>query len=249
MAIAGIHNHHYWQDNPHWRFIFISLVVWLWLVLPSFVTEVSHHTTHSHTTDSAFNSHLLRIWHWQLMVLAMMLPLMSSALRFVVYALPRYRRERSIFSFLLGYLFIWSLAGVVVELFDGLMLHTVFFTDFYRQLLGAVGFLAAGLWCFSYHRRKAMLSCGIGMPLRINGWRAYLDCIHYGLKMGLRCLSSCWHIMAALVIAGHSLILMAIFTVLLIYERACLPAETKVLSYICILMSLLLTLKFLWFSI
>ncbi|MBU2713267.1 copper chaperone [Zooshikella harenae] len=117
-----------------------------------------------------------------------------------------------------------------MELSDGLMQHTVLLTDVYRQLLGSVGFLAAGLWCFSYHRRKAMLILTVSI-------------------MASRCLSSCWHIMAALVIAGHSLILMAIFTVLLIYERTCLPAETKVLSYICILMSLLLTLKFLWFSI
>jgi predicted metal-binding membrane protein len=140
--------------------------------------------------------------HWLVMVLAMMLPLVIDPIRGVAARSLWPRRHRAVGGFLLGYLSVWLVAGIVISL----AIAEVRLDHHLRNLPAvAVAFAVAALWQLTPAKRWAIRACHKTLPIAPCGWRADRDCFRYGLMIGTSCLVSCWALMAACSMAGHSI--------------------------------------------
>lgn len=136
------------------------------------------------------------------MVVAMMPPLVLGAIRATSRGSLWCRRNRAIGVFLVGYLSPWLILGLVVA---AMTAELGLGDRSGLPALAAVGFGVAAAWQITSVKRRALWSCHRTAPLAPDGWRANRDCIHYGWDIGKRCLVSCWALMLACALAGHSL--------------------------------------------
>lgn len=219
--------------HPYWPLFVISIGAWLWyLVAASHIGGHHGHHHHGHHDTLPVTTILA---NWLIMVFAMMLPMASSAIRFIRNSLPRYQVVRSSLLFFIAYCLTWTVTGAITLLvfspiglplqIDGLP-------------VAAIAYIIAGTWCFSRHRRAAAQACGAGVPLRINGWPCYWDSFKFGLLKGQRCVVSCYVIMLAMLVAAHDLLIMLVLTCALLYERMILPRTTKLLPATCFAITL-----------
>jgi predicted metal-binding membrane protein len=248
----------FFLQRPEWWTYFLSLIVWIWLVMnlssatpvlkhsgnimycmPANVQVVEHATYKKSTTfkKEAITQGLWKtmangLEHWIIMVIAMMFPLLTEPIRHVAFSVRRKDRTIGIWSFLIGYMITWIAAGLffllVPFILEALIGNA---SPFINALIKASGFLMAAILIWQPSRLVKMTKCGRTMPLRIDGWRLYLDSMHYGLKMGLACLNMCWVVMVALILTQHSIILMYLVTIVLIYERYLVPHTSKFPGY------------------
>ncbi|OZG74119.1 hypothetical protein BTA51_09825 [Hahella sp. CCB-MM4] len=222
--------------HPYWWLFMLSGLSWAYLISAELSSSAhSHH--HMPTTSVAVFSASLSAW--LIMVTAMMLPMLSGSVSLVKLMMPRYQHLRLMPLLVFGYAVVWLIAGGMIEILRAFLLQIPFI---HHELIaqfpvGSLSFLAAAVWSSTSSRRKAVFACSNGIPLRINGWHAYRDTIHFGLIKGLNCVKGCLHVMLALLIAGHDLWIMMIVTVVLIYERVLLPKETRLVSWMCCILS------------
>jgi predicted metal-binding membrane protein len=153
--------------------------------------------------------------HWALMVVAMMLPLVLTAIRAASRRSLWQRRDRAIGGFLVGYLGLWLLVGLSAS-----AVASVLRLDDPGSVpqVAAVAFGVAAAWQNTAVKRRALWSCHRSVPLAPDGWRADRDCVGYGWMIGKHCLLSCWAMMLAGVLTG-SLPVMATVFVLSATER------------------------------
>jgi predicted metal-binding membrane protein len=168
---------------------------------------------------------------WIIMVVAMMFPLLNEPLRHVAFSLRRKNRYIGVFTFLAGYTVAWSAGGVLFLLLSFFLDGVVGAQTQVNYLIKASGFLLAAVLIWHPARPLKMARCGQTMPIRIQGLFLLFDSLFYGLKMGFDCLRMCWAPMAALMLAHHSIILMGIVTVIIIYERYSLSHTSKLPGY------------------
>jgi predicted metal-binding membrane protein len=134
---------------------------------------------------------------WLLMVLAMMVPLQRFSIRVAATRSLWRRRDRAIGGFLLGYLSPWLLLGAGVAALEPVLTRLPGLT--------AAGFAVAAVWQLTPVKARALRACHRSIPLAPHGWRADQDCCRFGWLTGTQCLLSCWALMLACVLAGHSL--------------------------------------------
>jgi predicted metal-binding membrane protein len=151
------------------------------------------------------------------MVLAMMVPLALFSIRLTAARSLWRRRHRAIGGFLVGYLSPWftfgaCFAAVDIALGLGRWPHVL-------PWLGAIGFAVAAVWQIAPVRVRAELACHRTMPIAPHGWRADRDCFRFGWLTGGQCVISCWALMVACVLAGHSLTAMVCAAVIGVVER------------------------------
>jgi len=139
--------------------------------------------------------------HWQLMVVAMMLPVVVPSLRVAAFRSYWRRRHRAIAGFLAGYLGVWALAGLAVCL---LLAAAPGLTRGWPAAAVAGAFLLAAGWQWTGVKRRALVTCHRTTPLAPGGWRADRDCVVFGWRIGGSCCLSCWPLMLACTLAGHS---------------------------------------------
>lgn len=220
----------------HWWLFAISALCWVYLILTWLMSPMSHAHSH-HATHISLVDNLIA---WMLMVYAMMLPMLSGAVRWIAQMMPRYQHAKVIALFVLGYSFVWLMIRVAIE-GATFLLNTLPgnfpLNALSHELLAILAFLAAGLWSHTRFRRQAVFACGNGMPMRINGWDAYFGALQFGLSEGRKCAGSCLHIMLALVLASHQMWLMVLVTFLLLFERSLLPRETKLVAHTCFILA------------
>lgn len=179
--------------HPEWWTIGLAAVAWAFMLLHA--GPNSGHDMHHRMTL------VDEIAHWMLMVVAMMLPLVSGAVRFTASASLWVRRHRAILGFLLGYFGSWlGLAIVAVTLRQAAWFHT--------DAAPALGFAAAALWQRTVMYKRAVAACHCTWPIAPLGWRADRDCLRFGGFIGLACIRTCWPLMLACGFAGHSPIAM-----------------------------------------
>ena len=217
----------------------LSVICWVYFLVTASSSVAGH--AHHHSGDNNNLHFFAGISAWLVMVYAMMLPLQSASLRYMLCMLPRYQHYNSLLLFIIGYSSVWLLIGLT------LIFATQFSAAFFSSTrlavpalalpIEAAVFLLAALYNQTPYRRQAVFACGGGLPLRINGWQAAGDVLYFGVYKGRNCAASCLHVMLALVFAGHNLVMMAVVTLALFYERARLPRETKIVSYLCYLAS------------
>jgi predicted metal-binding membrane protein len=152
---------------------------------------------------------------WLLMVLAMMVPLVRFGVRVAAARSLWRRRDRAIGGFLIGYLSPWPIAGVGVVALD----VTLAGTPGLQPWLTGAGFAVAAGWQLTSFKARALRACHQSIPLAPHGWRADRDCVRFGWLNGTHCLVSCWALMLACVLAGHSLTAMLCATVVGLAER------------------------------
>lgn len=144
-----------------------------------------------------------------LMLAAMMLPLLIGPLDHVGSRTGRSGPVAAA-AFLTGYFAVWSAA------LAGLALAALIVRQIPAGALASVGVAIAWqetTWKFRAHRR-----CHARPPLRLSAPQAAADCLNFGVRTGLRCVSSCWVLMLAAMVVG-GLPAMAVVTLLTTAER------------------------------
>lgn len=179
--------------HPEWWSIAISGLAWVMML-----REASRHFGHAgHRT-----SFPAEMSGWMLMTLAMMLPLVLHSVRMTARASLWSRRHRAIAGFLTGFVAIWMPLGLVVATFR-------YASGAYMQWATALAFGVAVLWQRTSWHQRALMYCHWKEPLAPRGWRADLDCVRYGAIIGAICMWSCWPLMLACGLSGHSPVAMA----------------------------------------
>lgn len=160
---------------------------------------------------------------WLLMVLAMMLPLVSSQVAFARDSVARRWKFAATLWFLSGYVGTWTLFGVIL-----LPTATIF---------SAVGSTSFGLllWlCFSIAWSATPLAqfarnlCHKQLRVGAFGYKTVVDSFLYGARIGGYCFLSCWPWMILpLFIADHHMLAMVGVTLYMFADRISIPAAVK----------------------
>lgn len=186
--------------HPEWWSLGIAAAAWAVLVARAVLDPMGHHSAWPELTGT-----------WLLMVLAMMVPLQRFSIRVTATRSLWRRRDRGIGGFLLGYLSPWLGIGACVAALEPLLGRLPW--------LPVVGFAVAAAWQLTPVKARALRACHQSIPLAPHGWRADRDCFHFGWLTGTHCLLSCWALMLACVLAGHSLTAMLCASVVGVAER------------------------------
>ena len=156
------------------------------------------------------------------MLVAMMAPLLASPLSHVYHSSLEQRRSRSTALFLLGYLSMWAVAGL-------LLIVVAAFLDSLTRLIGvpAVGAstMLAVAWQATPWKQHSLNGCHRRSPLSAFGRKADLDAVAFGLRHGRWCVGTCWALMIIpFGLAGfwHWAVMLALLTLLLV-ERSRAP--------------------------
>ena len=183
---------------------------------------------HHHAAGAAFTDGIVS---WVLMVTAMMIPTLIAPARFAAFHSLWRRRHRAILGLLLGYIFVWTLAGL---LWEGLLAMTDWSPG---PVIAAIAFGVAAVWQITSAKKRSLKACHRSRPLSPSGWRADFDCIRYGVWHGAQCVVSCWALMIAAMLPGHSIPIMIAMAVICVVERyslrlktAAIPAALSLLS-------------------
>jgi predicted metal-binding membrane protein len=179
------------------------------------------------------------------MMAAMMLPIAAGAVPLVEERALRRRRVRAVAEHVAGVAAVWFAFGAVA----------VSFVLFASGVLGSgITFVAlasiATLWQLSFRRRSLMEREGALRTSPASGWRAEATTFTAGGLDGLRCMSTCWASMLALVAAPTGGFALA-WIVAYYYEwwpgpsphgamRRLVPAGAYALSAIAVLITVLL---------
>ncbi len=134
---------------------------------------------------------------WVLMAVAMMLPGALPAARGLAVTALWTRRGRTVALFLGAYVGVWAAFGAAayaaLAVAGGVP----------ALLLPAVLALAA-LWQLTDAKWRAVRSCHLLPTLPPRGRKADRACAAAGMRYGRSCLTACWPLMAAMVLAGHA---------------------------------------------
>lgn len=245
--------------HPEWWVWFISAYVWSWFIV-SHLTSFSGSglsanvfycmpiqdskgtsnfilQTGSVFRESAPTTRILETLQngmvpWAIMIVAMMFPLLNEPVRHVTFSVRRKDKNLGIVFFLLGYLIIWTMIGVVFLLFPVLIeLIVSEQNSLIITSIGALGFGVAAALIWHPSRPRRMTQCSMTLPIRIDGWSLYFDSAYYGIRIGLVCFVMCWAPMMALVLVHHTFLIMLLSTLILIYERYFIPHDSKIPGY------------------
>jgi predicted metal-binding membrane protein len=152
--------------------------------------------------------------NWLLMAPAMMLPSALPAARHVALNSRWRRRQRASAVFVVTYLAVWLLFGLVVVSVAGWAhLPTGASWPLVLALVVAAG------WELTAVKRRCLRGCHRTVPLPPDGWKADAACIRFGLRYGWSCLGACWALMLPMALAGHASLLMVVLTAVVVAEE------------------------------
>ncbi len=240
---------------PEWRTWGLSLLAWAFLLyglfnmpgeashagrsiycLPGGGASLQAHGANGAAAEGTFAGILKTVFdglkQWNIMVIAMMFPLLNEPIRHVTFSVRRKDRTRGILGFLLGYVTVWMAVGLLfmlLPLFIDMLVGKQ--NQLITALIKASGFLLAAALTWQPARLVKMTKCAQTMPIRINAPQLYTDTIMYGLKMGAACFNMCWAPMVALMLAHHNFFLMWEVTLVLLCERYILPHTSRLPGY------------------
>jgi predicted metal-binding membrane protein len=157
------------------------------------------------------------IVHWLLMIAAMMLPLLIVPIRQVAFRSYRWRRGKAVGGFIAGYSAVWIITGLFAVVFVGVLAVTGLIN---APVTGPIVLLAAAIWQLSPLRGDAMRRCHRSVALTPRGLAADLDCVHFGVFHGLACVTVCFPLMLATMIAIPGMTSAVVLAAVLFFERA-----------------------------
>src|SRR6266478_3932833 len=219
--IAATLQYFFWL-HPEWWSTAICGLAWA-----AMLRQGWRHAGHEVHQRMTFTHELLT---WMLMVAAMMLPLVIHRVRVTAAGSLWARRHHAITGFLAGYFSPWLLFG-----FAAAGLREASWTHTYAA--PALGFVVAALWQRTRIHKRALVECHRTRPLAPVGWRADLDCLHFGATIGVACVSSCWPLMLACAFAAHSPVALAGCMVVGIAERRSFRPRTRTMQLVTLAMA------------
>jgi predicted metal-binding membrane protein len=190
------------RSNDAWLIPFGALILTAWAVLasagsvfslPSFCSaETWHSLPLSASLDLVLISHSLAssMLGWAVMVVAMMLPLAIPPLWHVRARSFASRQARSTLLFVTGFIAVWMLAGVVLEMAAWLLRWAV-----PASVAIGLGIALALAWQVSPAKQWCLNRCHQRPPLAAFGIDADLDAISFGVTHGAACAGACWALM------------------------------------------------------
>lgn len=186
--------------HPEWWTLVLSAGAWISMFRP--------HAHHAHPLTS-----------WLVMTLAMMLPMVVDPVRTTAERSLWRRRHRAMALFLFSYVGCWMLAGLAAS-----------FITISHPFAPAIAFSLAGAWQLTRFKRLSLVACHRTRPLAPRGWRADRDCLLYGATIARSCVTSCWALMLACSLAGHSLPATLFVTAIALTERYTARPDQRLLS-------------------
>jgi len=193
--------------HPEWWSMGLSVVAWFILAAEGGSSTGVHHWPRHHVEGGSSGGAMAAdAGAWLLMVVAMMFPLVIGSIRAAAERSLWRRRHRAIGLFLLGYTATWMLVGAcLIALLETLRSSAVVET----AAVAAAGFGIAAVWQLTPVRRRALRACERTIPLAPSGLRADASCLRFGWTVGVQCVATCWALMAACALTGHSVPAMA----------------------------------------
>lgn len=216
-------------NHPEWALVVTAAAAWVAVVTAvpptSRGSAAALHPSHAHDVLQAppeGMNHAMSVTHWTLMVVAMMLPTVLPAARFVGLTGKWRRRGRGPTLFVLGYLTVWIAVGVLV-------------LAVLRQLAPAVhgrwavvaALVTASLWELSAWKVRFLRACHRHPPIPPVGWKADAGCVKRGASNGLACVGACGAIMTPMLVTDHlhALWLMVPLAAVVAYQKAGTPSR------------------------
>lgn len=202
------------SQPPMPALIGVSLIFWLVLLLSGH----SEHITKYYTALSTDMHTVVQLEKfWLVMLMAMMTPVLAEPIRYLwVRSLPR-RRWRGVFCFMIAYLAIWMMAGLIL-LIIAKQLHN--FAEHSRWLIVTLSLLIVIIWQISPWKQACLNHCHLNSRLSPFGLAADYDCLRFGIVKGFWCIGSCWVLMLLpLLFVNISLGLMVMVALIIALER------------------------------
>jgi predicted metal-binding membrane protein len=183
------------------------------------VVEGNGYSQISQVLQTTLNFHSLTLMglYWLIMLVAMMSPLLAAPFRYLwVRSLAR-RRWLAIILFLIAYISIWIIAGIVLML--AALLLQIMAGEKWLVAPG-IALVLAVLWQSSPWKQVCLNRCHWQPRLCAFGLAAVRDCLYYGAVKGFWCVGACWALMLFPLTAVHAhLALMAVTALIIIIER------------------------------
>jgi predicted metal-binding membrane protein len=170
-------------------------------------------------------NHAMSALPWVLMVVAMMLPTILPAARWVSLSVRWSRRLRAPALFALGYLAVWITAGVAALA----ALRPLHIASGGRWVIVAALTIAVG-WELAPWKLRFLRACHRLRPIPPSGWRAEWGCVQRGITTGGSCLGAGWAMMSPMLLAGPmvGMWLMVPITVVMLWQRFAVKAAKVV---------------------
>jgi len=161
---------------------------------------------------------------WLLMLAAMMTPLLAAPIRHVMDRTLARRRWRSVLLFVVGYVAVWIVAGVVI--LSTALAVRLFWPHSLLPIVAAA--TVALMWQCSPWKQRCLNRGHAHTPIAAFGGAADVDALRFGLTHGVWCVGSCWALMLLpeLFAVGH-IPAMAVVTVWLIAEKLDRPSTPR----------------------
>ena len=158
------------------------------------------------------------------MVVAMMLPTILPAARWISLSVRWSRRLRAPALFALGYLAVWIGAGAAALA----TLRALHIDSGGRWAVVATLAIAVG-WELTPWKLRFLRACHRLRPIPPSGWRAEWTCVRRGLTIGWACLGAGWAMMTPMLVAGQiAMWLMLPITVVMLRQRFAVKAAKTV---------------------
>jgi len=150
-----------------------------------------------------------------LMVAAMMLPLTITPLRYVRDRSFARRRARATILFAAGYVVVWMIASVVLQL----IAFAAQWAAFAPLPCFALAVATAIIWQVSPAKQWCLNRCHRRPHLAAFGTAADRDALGFGLTNGASCVGSCWALMLATLLVGQGHVLAMIGVTLFVFAE------------------------------
>jgi len=150
-----------------------------------------------------------------LMVAAMMLPLTITPLRYVRDRSFARRRARATILFAAGYVVVWMIASVGLQL----IAFAAQWAAFAPLPCFALAVATAIIWQVSPAKQWCLNRCHRRPHLAAFGTAADRDALGFGLTNGASCVGSCWALMLATLLVGQGHVLTMIGVTLFVFAE------------------------------
>jgi len=202
----------------------ISILAWvILLVNPGHIMGVEHCHVSASGPSAASLDMLLKmnpfsslLLGWGLMVVAMMMPKLVMPIRHIYSRSFKSRRFSSASLFVLGYIAVWMVVGVVMTAII-IAVNLLMPNSYVPAIILGVIVL---IWEFSPVKQVSLNNGHEHPTLSAFGWEASRDALVFGVKHGVWCVASGWALMLLpmLLPQGHNLA-MFIVTIIMVSEH------------------------------
>jgi predicted metal-binding membrane protein len=135
------------------------------------------------------------------MTVAMMVPGALPVARVHALGALWARRQRTVTIFFATYLLLWTALGLVATVAVRALEHGLGLSS---ELLLAATLVVASGWELAPAKWRSVRACHLVTPLPPRGASADRACARAGAVYAGRCVTACWAVMLAMVVAGHA---------------------------------------------